>query len=95
MTRNQRVVLADESENRNAAEQLRLAKDGWYYGTTARLPNCAPWMSVPTIALVATPELMALLAENTALAVLLGDAYEREPEVVIAWLAGTTSSFWP
>jgi len=38
-------------------------------------------------ALVATPELMALLAENTALAVLLGDAYEREPEVVIAWLA--------
>jgi hypothetical protein len=38
-------------------------------------------------ALVATPELLALLAENTALAVLLGDAYEREPEAVIAWLA--------
>jgi len=37
--------------------------------------------------LVATPELMALLAENTALAVLLGDAYEREPETVLAWLA--------
>ena len=37
--------------------------------------------------LVAAPELMALLAENTALAVLLGDAYEREPETVLAWLA--------
>ena len=36
--------------------------------------------------LVAAPELMALLAENTALAVLLGDAYEREPEAVLAWL---------
>ncbi len=39
-------------------------------------------------ALVATPELLALLAENATLAVLLGDAYEREPEAVIAWLAG-------
>jgi len=38
-------------------------------------------------ALVATPELLALLAENATLAVLLGDAYEREPEAVIAWLA--------
>ena len=38
-------------------------------------------------ALVATPELLALLAENTTLAVLLGDAYEREPEAVVAWLA--------
>jgi len=38
-------------------------------------------------ALVATPELLTLLAENTALAVLLGDAYEREPEAVVAWLA--------
>ena len=38
-------------------------------------------------ALVATPELLALLAENATLTVLLGDAYEREPEAVIAWLA--------
>jgi len=38
-------------------------------------------------ALVATPELLALLAENTTLAVLLGDAYERDPEAVVAWLA--------
>jgi hypothetical protein len=38
-------------------------------------------------ALVATPELLALLAENATLAVLLGDAYEREPEAVVAWLA--------
>jgi hypothetical protein len=39
-------------------------------------------------ALVATPDLLALLAENATLAVLLGDAYEREPEAVVSWLAG-------
>ncbi len=38
-------------------------------------------------ALVAAPDLLALLAENAPLAVLLGDAYEREPEAVVAWLA--------
>ncbi len=36
--------------------------------------------------LVAAPDLLALLAENTGVAVLLGDAFEREPDEVLAWL---------
>ncbi|MBW2269642.1 MAG: hypothetical protein JRH16_13795 [Deltaproteobacteria bacterium] len=38
--------------------------------------------------LVAAPDLLALLAENAGVAVWLGDAYEREPDDVLAWLEG-------
>lgn len=36
--------------------------------------------------LLGAPDLLALLAENTGVVVLLGDAYEREPDAVVAWL---------
>lgn len=38
------------------------------------------------LALLDTPEVLALLSENTAMTVLLGDAYEREPDAVLAAL---------
>jgi len=38
------------------------------------------------LALLGTPEVLALLSEHTAMTVLLGDAYEREPDAVIAAL---------
>jgi hypothetical protein len=37
-------------------------------------------------ALVSAPDLLVMLAENPGVSVLLGDAYDREPDAVVAWL---------